>query len=112
MRFGTMDGKQLVIEWFMREWPLGDVLKGMGCLKMGGRNAEFASELMSTVWYCVAVARPIGCGAPRKDRWKRQHNRSDRSKQVGRRSIKLQLSIGPESAPALSTGSDARQGWC
>lgn len=68
MLFGTVNGKQIAYESFMRGWRLGDVLKMIGYLKMGGRNSEFASRLMTTFWYCVATAVSE---ARREGGWKR-----------------------------------------
>ena len=68
MRFGTNDGKQLVIQWPMREVPMGDVLKVTGYMKMRGRNAHLASRFMTAVWYCVYQG--MGYEAQRRVQWK------------------------------------------
>ena len=52
----TKDGRQLVIDWPLRNVALGEVLGLMGYMKMRGRNAYFAEEFMTVVWLCVAKA--------------------------------------------------------
>ena len=56
MRFGTKDGRQLVIDWPMRDVALGEVLRVTGNIKMRGRYADFGSRFMTAVWFCVAKA--------------------------------------------------------
>ena len=56
MRFGTKDGRQLIIDWPMQGMALGEVLELIAYMKMRGRNAYFAERFMTAVWFCLAKA--------------------------------------------------------